>query len=247
MRILTLALIALTAALLWGGCGELPERKVYRSGTDFFPLLEGRKLRYRESADGETREYTMTFRYIGGREWKVYEVKGDDLPYGAIEFQSDGRIVEAVTMLSMTSLESRLHTGQFNQVWLDDGVSEDSAWQDFAPGTETLVAGFETVTVPAGRYEECLMTVTTPLPEVKDSVEARYNRDEMKEPAYLRERELANWQTMRWFAHGVGLVKEQIGPPGEIRIVRELLAIEEEGYGLVDSLQLRKTQSLQDE
>lgn len=224
------------AVLILSGCGGMPERKSYRSGTDHFPLLDGRVLRYRQNSNGETTEYTLAIRYLGGRAWKVFEAKSENNPYGGLEFMTDGNIVEASTLLSFTSLESRKLVGQFNQVWVDEGVAVDSMWEDPTPGTETLVAGFETVTVPAGTFEECLKTVVTPLPEIKDSIEARYKRDDSNEVLYLREKEVADWQTVRWFAHGVGLVKEQIGPQGESVIVRELVAVEVEGHGDVDSL-----------
>ncbi|MBK6766674.1 MAG: hypothetical protein IPG71_10270 [bacterium] len=94
----------LAAALILSGCGSLPERKPYRSGTEHLPLLDGRVLRYRERAADETSEYTLTLRYLGGRAWKVYEAADENNPYGVIEFSSDGKIVEAATLVSLTSL-----------------------------------------------------------------------------------------------------------------------------------------------
>ncbi|MBK6766673.1 MAG: hypothetical protein IPG71_10265 [bacterium] len=125
----------------------------------------------------------------------------------------------------------------YDQVWVDEGAEVDSLWTDPTVGTESLVAGYESVTVPAGTYDDCLKMVITPLPELRDSVEARYQRDESDEQLYLQEKEAASWQTVRWFANGVGLVKEQIGPSGDARIVRELLAVDVKGTGQVDSLQ----------
>lgn len=222
-------------ALIFSACGEAPVRKAYRSGTEYMPLLDGRTLRYRERGDGETYEYTLTLKYIGGRAWKVYTTHDENIPYGRIEFTSNGTIVEASTLISLTSLESRKQVSAFNQVWVDAGAEVDSVWRDEATGTETVVAGYETVTVPAGTFTECLKTVTTPLPEVADSVEARYQRGDSDEKLYIEEREVVNWQTVRWFAAGVGLVKEQVGPAGDMRITRELVALEAEGVGLVDS------------
>jgi len=230
-----LTLLFLAVSLLISACGEAPSRVVFRSGTEFMPLLDGRKLRYRQNDEGETSEYSLTLKYIGGRQWKVYTTEDDNLPYGAIEFSSNGTIVEAVTLISFTSLESRKLVSAFNQKWVDAGAELDSVWFDEVPGTETLVAGYETVTVPAGKFENCLKTVVTPLPEIKDSVEARYQRGDSDEKLYIEEREVASWQTVRWFAHGVGLVKEQIGPMGDAKIIRELIALDSEGVGFIDS------------
>ena len=203
------------------------------------PLLDSRILRYRQKSNGETSEYTLTLKYIGGRAWKVYTVKDKDIPYGELEFSSNGVIVEAATRMSLTSLESRRTVGAFNQVWVDEGADVDSVWYDEQTGTETVVAGYERVTVPAGTFEDCLKTVTTPLAEIADSIEARYQRGDSNEQLYLKEKEVVNWQTVRWFAAGVGLIKEQVGPQGEAKIVRELIAVEAEGSGLVDSTQIK--------
>lgn len=233
---LSLVLHLLASALILSGCGSVPERKLYRGGSDHLPLLDGRVMRYRERADGESTEYSLTLKFLGGRTWKVYEATDDDIPYGVIEFSSDGKIVEVATLTSLTSLESRKDISFFDQVWVDEGADVDSVWTDPTVGTESLVAGYETVTVPAGTYEECLKMVATPLPELMDSVNARYERDESDEQLYLEEKEAAGWQTVRWFAHSVGLVKEQIGPPGDPRIVRELIAVVAEGAGDADTL-----------
>lgn len=199
-------------------------------------MLDGRILRYRENAEGEASEYSLTLKFLGGRTWKIYEATDKDIPYGAIEFSSDGKIVEVATQVSLTSLDSRKSVSVYDQVWIDEGAEVDSFWTDPTVGTESLVAGYETITVPAGKFEDCLKMVVTPLPELKDSIEARYQRDESDEQLYLLEKEASNWQTVRWFANGVGLIKEQIGPPGAARIVRELLAVEAEGAGEVDTL-----------
>ena len=217
------------------GCFDPPERTVYRGGTEYMPLLEGRKLLYRETEAGEQLEYSLTLHYLGGRQWKIFGIREEESPYGAIEFESDGKIVRATTQLSFTSLDDRSGVGAFTAVWLDQGADEDSTWLDDQAGTETIVAGFEGVTVPAGRFSECLKIVTTPLDAVADSIEARYQRNAIDEQQYVEERAVANWQTVRWFAAGVGLVREQIGPPGETKILRELLMVAEIGTGKADS------------
>lgn len=231
------------AALLFSACGDVATRTLYRGGTEFMPLMDGRKLRYHEKGNGESYDYSLTMKYIGGRAWKVYVCEDEGTPYGGIEFSSNGVIVEAATRISFTSMESRTQVSAFNQIWVDEGAALDSAWYNEQTGTETIVAGFETVTVPAGKFEDCLKTVVTPLPAVADSIEARYQRNEMDEQAYSEERGVANWQTVRWFAQGVGLVKEQIGPPGEVKIVRELLAVDAEGAGKVDSFEVEQLEN----
>lgn len=236
----TTFLFLLLSAAWIASCSSGIERKAYRGGNDYFPLLEGRTLSYRQTQDGETKDYTMSLHYIGGRSWKVYEAKFEGLAYGGLEFNSNGLIVEASSQYSLTSLDPRDDVSEFRQVWIDLGAREDSIWFDAAPGTESIFAGYETATVPAGRFENCMMVIANPIAEIKDSIEARHARENTSDALYKKEVEVWNWSTVRWFAPGVGLVKEEIGPPGEVKIRRELVAVTSEGVGVVDSLHLPK-------
>jgi hypothetical protein len=236
----TLLLAGLLAAWI-ASCNSGIERTSYRGGNDYFPLLEGRVLSYRQTIEGETKDYTMSLHYIGGRAWKVYEAKIEGLAFGGLEFNSNGVVVEATSQFSYTSLEPRDEVSAFRQVWLDTGAREDSLWYDAAPGTESVFAGYQSVTVPAGSFENCMMIIATPVAEIKDSIEARHARGKSSDVLYQKELEVWNWSTVRWFAQGVGLVKEEIGPPGGVSIRRELLAVTSEGHGLVDSLHLPNT------
>ena len=67
------SLIALLSALAIG-CGG-PERKTYRGGNSYLPLLEGRVLKYEELRDGTTQNYTMSVQYAGGHVAKLLNQK----------------------------------------------------------------------------------------------------------------------------------------------------------------------------
>ena len=73
-------------------------------------------------------------------------------------------------------------------------------------------------------------------PELFDTLSAWRERGEIKPAEYAHERENAEQLVVRWFAPGVGLVKEQIGSA----IIRVLTGIEKEGTGLTDTTRLEQ-------
>ena len=78
--------------------------------------------------------------------------------------------------------------------------------------------------------------LTRARPELFDTLSAWRERGEIKPAEYAHERENAEQLVVRWFAPGVGLVKEQIGSA----IIRVLTGIEKEGTGLTDTTRLEQ-------
>jgi hypothetical protein len=194
------------------------------------PLYEDRQHRYRVNEYGEIYEYSMKMRYLGGDEYKVFEtiiVEGE--APGGIEFSQHKQQVIAITQFSLTSLESPRLRSEFSQVWIDESLRPGDAWTDFDTGTQTVFAGYEDVTVPAGSYTGCYKTVTEALPILADSIHARYEREEedMDEKMLAKQLDNAEQVVVRWFAKDVGLVKEQYGGT---RFLRELVAVEKTGW-----------------
>jgi hypothetical protein len=214
--------------ILISGCSEAYKRTVPRAGTEFMPLYEDRQLRYRVIDYGDTYEYSMKLRYLGGEEYKVFKatVVEGEAP-GGLEFSSHEQQVTAITQFTLTSLESPLQKGEFSQIWIDEALQPGGYWTDFDTGTQTVFAGYEDVIVPAGTYTDCYKTVTEALPVLVDSIRARFERGEMDEEMLAQQSDNAKLIVLRWFAKDVGLVKEQVGTA---RFVRELLAVENEGW-----------------
>ncbi|MBU0691344.1 hypothetical protein KKC97_05555 [bacterium] len=212
--------------LLTTGCGDY-QRVVPLGGTDYLPLKEDLTLRYRLTYYGDVEEYSMRLRYLGGKDYKVYKAyyKGD--AQGGLEFSSHNQQVAAITQYSLTSLGSRYERGDFQQVWIDESLQPGDFWQDADTGTQTVFVGYEDITVPAGTFTDCYKTATEALPELVDSINARFDRKEMDSEMFNQELENAKIVVSRWFARDVGLVKEQFGTS---EYVRELLAVENEGW-----------------
>lgn len=220
-------LLLFVLTLLIIGCGEY-QRVVPLGGTDYLPLKEDLTLRYRLSDNGDVEEYTARLRYLGGKDYKVYKVYYDaGKPQGGLEFSSHGKQVTAVTQYTLTSLLSRHDRGDFQQLWIDESLQPGDYWQDLETGTQTVFTGYEDVTVPAGSFQGCYKTVTEALPELVDSIGARFDREEMDVEMYNQELANAKIVVVRWFARGIGLVKEQYVAMDH---VRELLAVVNEGW-----------------
>ncbi|MDD5087616.1 MAG: hypothetical protein PHI18_02295 [bacterium] len=219
-----MAILLLLLALMTVGCGG-PERVVYRGGTQHFPLLHDRLLRYQERTGGNTREFTLLFRYAGGRSIRVYQGIYEGIEPDRCNFLSRDSLVTLETPYPLTNSN---YLPAYRQLWVDENAAPGDSWIDEDTATETTFSGFEDVTVPAGRYSRCYKTVTTVVPGFADSLRARRDRDEV--PGRDYERLMANGKLVivRWFAPGVGLVKEQLGSEDR---ARELIEIVQPGRG----------------
>ena len=219
VRILLL-LLALTAA----GCGG-PERVVLRGGTEHFPLLHDRLLRYQERTGDTSRDYTLLLLYSGGRSIRVYRGIFEGIEPNKCNFLSQDSVVTLETPSPPTTSD---YLPAYRQVWVNENADVGDSWIDDETATETTFAGFEDVTVAAGSYSRCYKTVTVTLPGLADSLRERRERDELPEREYERQLANVNQVIVRWFAKGVGLVKEHVGPEDH---VRELIEIVQPGRG----------------
>ncbi len=220
-------LVPVLSVLFLAGCGG-PERIVLRGGTSHFPLLHKRVMRYQEQHNGVTKDYTLEMLYMGGRSIRAYEARFKGIKAGLCNFISKDSVVYFETDQPLTS--TMLLTA-YRQVWVDENAEYGSSWIDDDMGTETVIAGFETVSVPAGTFADCYKTVVTPLPGLADSLQARLQRDDITKDEFQRQLPNVNTVVVRWFAKDVGLVKEQIGSSD---FVRELVEIVSPGTGLAE-------------
>jgi hypothetical protein len=209
------------------GCGG-PKRIVLRGGTVHMPLLDGRVLRYQEQIGGKTHDYTLHLRYAGGRQVRAYQATFDGINLGDCMFLSSGPKVTFSTTKPVTAMTA---LAEYRQVWVDDTAQQGDEWYDGDMGTQTVFAGYETVTVPAGTYENCYKTVTTVVPAFVDSLDKWEGRGSMSKEEHDEWAKDVNDVTVRWFASGAGLVKEQLNGPEH---TRELVAILEPGTGLAE-------------
>lgn len=183
---------------------------------------------YRQRRGDVTTEYSWRQNWLGGKRVKVFSltIDGIDMGDGTL-IQSDSAITFATTK-PLTMLESPRIVPEFRQVWVDESVARGEGWDDPDTGTRTVMAGFESVTVPAGTFEHCYRTVTEASPELFDSLTSRRNDGSLTVQDYQLQIEQARLVVSRWFAPGVGLVKEQIGGPD---YVRELVKVKHPGRG----------------
>ncbi|MBU0507697.1 hypothetical protein KKH27_02500 [bacterium] len=196
-----------------------------RGGTDHLPLLHDRLLRYQERTGSTSRDYTLHLSYSGGRTIRVFEATFKGIDVGRCNLISNGPVVYLETNHPLTTSE---FLPFYRQIWVDEEASSGASWVDEDMATETVFAGFETVSVPAGNFPDCYKTVTTTLPGFADSLRVRLGRGELRDRDYQREKANAGLVIIRWFARDVGLVKEQLGSSEH---VRELVEVVRPGRG----------------
>lgn len=202
--------------------------------------MDGRVLRYQELRGGKLRDYTVTFYYHGGREFKEFSATFHGIEAGACSFISSETQVIFETTMPLTAMAI---LPEYRQLWVDEAANYGDAWQDLDTGTETVYAGRESVSVPAGDFPDCYKTVTVTLPALRDTLDAWRAAERIKPVDYERVMANSKLTVIRWFAAGVGLVKEQLGGPDH---VRELTAIVETGTGKMHTPAEQSTDELQD-
>jgi len=221
--------VGMTMVVMIGGCGgchEGPERTVLRGGTDHLPLRHDRLLRYRETENGVTANYTVRMVYAGGNRIRVYDLESECIQHPFSSLLSMDKKVYYETQQPLTAVTDQPH---YRELWLDEDADEGANWDSEDTGTTTVFEGYEPVTVPAGAFPSCYKTITTVQPVYLDSLRAYHGRSEMDDATFDKLSARAGMVTIRWFAPDVGLVKEQIGDRSH---VRELVAVEREGIGL---------------
>jgi hypothetical protein len=214
-RCISILLLALLA-----GCGGGPERTPLRAGTEHLLLLDGRKMRYLDQDNGKSSTYTLEMHWGGGKAFRVYQAVFDGLDRGHCTFISNGPKVFFTTDKPVTALQGLL---EYRQLWVNEEAKQGEEWVDTDTGTKTLFAGFEDVTVPAGKYDNCYKTVTVVLPAFTDSLKVWREAGEITPEEYDEFLADANTTTVRWFASGVGLVKEQINGSDHTRELEDVV------------------------
>jgi hypothetical protein len=209
------------------GCGG-PERVALRGGTEHLLLLHRRAMRYVERKGSEERRFTIRMFYSGGRSVRAYELELKGLDLGHCRFISKDQQVFFETNKPATTLAD---VPEFRQLWVDETAKPGDGWEDSDTGTETVVASSETVTVPAGTYENCYKTVTTGTSALLDSLTFWHESGALKDEIFESQMAAAQKPVVRWFVSGVGLVKVQFGDPDH---VWELTAVAEPGTGRVE-------------
>jgi hypothetical protein len=224
------------AALLFVGCSVGVDRVMLRGGTEHLLLLNGRTMQYEEREGNKVTPYSLTMFYSGGVVSKVFDAKFKGVDFGDCMFVSQGRQVWFSTDHPITAIKEMPDA---RQLWVDENASQGDTWEDEDTGTQTTFLGYENVTVPAGTYDHCYKTITTVVPALPDSLRAWRASGLIGEKVYARLTKVCQADIIRWFASGVGLVKEQLGSPDH---VRELMAVLETGVGKIDSSAMLKTQ-----
>lgn len=225
VKLLAGVLVSLCLCVLMSSCGgeKLPAK---RTGITHFPLVDGRIYVYRETVENKSFDFTIETRFGGGTKYPVYFLRVEGADWGQCLFMLQDSSVVFVSSKPEARLEAPELTPEYRQTWMDETIDEGNYWDDPDTGTRTVLASLnESVTTPAGTYDFCARTVTETLPELFDSLTARLSGGRITQSEYDQQSARARDVIERWFAPGVGFVKERFRQSG---VVRELVAIKRE-------------------
>ena len=181
-------------------------------GIVYLPLMDAQTYTYQRQCGENTEQLTHRLRIVKGDleapEFRVI-VKGAESFDQFLRHQRN-----AVVHLTEKPLARlmELNEGQlYLSTWLLDSASRGDYWEDEETGLRTAVAGFESVTVLAGTFDDCIKTVTEPTDILLEVIEKRGKQNGLSAEQIAVELENARELCIRWFARGVGLVKEEKG------------------------------------
>ncbi len=181
-------------------------------GITYLPLRDGQTYTYQRQCDGSTEQLTRRLRIIKGDietpEFRVFEKGGESFDQF---LRHQGNAVVHLTEKPPARLEEFDEGQLYLSTWLLDGASPGSYWENEETGLRTAVAGFESVTVLAGTFDDCIKVVTEPTDILLEVIEKRAEQRGLSAEQIAVELESAKELCIRWFARGVGLVKEEKG------------------------------------
>ncbi len=181
-------------------------------GIAYLPLRDGQTYTYQRQCNEQTEQLTRRLRIIKGDietpEFRVFEKGGESFDQF---LRHQGNAVVHLTEKPPARLEEFDEGQLYLSTWLLDGATRGDYWEDEETGLRTAVAGFESVTVLAGTFDDCIKTVTEPTDILLEVIEKRGEQNRLSAEQIAVELENARELCIRWFARGVGLVKEEKG------------------------------------
>ncbi|MFH1009738.1 MAG: hypothetical protein V1784_00710 [bacterium] len=179
-------------------------------GIAYLPLRDGQKFVYQRECDGRVEPIVMELSFVQG-DLETPEFRVDASGMGDRFLRRQGNAIVCLMERPPARLRELAQGELYLSTWLLDGATPGTFWEDEDTGLRTAVAGFESVTTPAGTFESC-MKVTIEATEILWEVtEERIRRDQLSPEQEDAICEDLSQICIRWFARGVGLVKEEHG------------------------------------
>jgi len=200
---LSLALAVMSCSPPGGKLGE-------DLGITYLPLRDGQKYTYSRQYGDESEQFSVELKFVEGDlaspEFRVINRDGRDT---FLRRQRDA--VVCLTDAPLGRLQE-LPAGQlYLSTWLLDGATAGVFWEDDETGLRSAVAGFESVTTPAGTFDDCIKITVEPTDILLEVMRLRAEQQGRSPHEIAAELHAAAEVRVRWFARGAGLVKETHG------------------------------------
>lgn len=179
-------------------------------GIAYLPLRDGMKHVYQRECDGQVEPITMALQFVKG-DLETPEFRVDAPGVGDMFLRRQGNAVVCLMERPPARLKELAEGELYLSTWLLDGATPGTFWEDEDTGLRTAVAGCEAVTTPAGTFSDCIKVTIEATEILWEVTGERIRRDKLSPEQEDAISESLSYVCIRWFARGVGLVKEEHG------------------------------------
>lgn len=204
------SIVGLLLSLVIVSCSTSSRKLGEDLGITYLPLRDGQKYTYHRQRGDRSEQLTCRLQFVeGDRTTPEFRAIGQDTREIFLRRQKDA--IVCLTEDPPARLK-QLPAGQlYLSTWLLDGATRGVFWEDEETGLRSVVAAFEAVTTPAGTFDDCIKIVIEPMDILLEVMEVRGERQGRSSEEIAAELRAVSEVRVRWFARGVGLVKEEKG------------------------------------
>lgn len=202
--------LGLTTVLAIVSCSSPSAKLPTNHGIPYLPLRDGMKYVYQRECDGRVEPITMALQFVKG-DLETPEFRVDAPSVGDMFLRRQGNVVVCLCERPQARLKELPEGELYLSTWLLDGAAPGTFWEDEDTGLRTAVAGYEAVTTPAGTFDDCIKVTIEATEMLWEVTKERIRRDKLSPEQEDAVCEGLSYVCIRWFARGVGLVKEEHG------------------------------------
>jgi hypothetical protein len=203
--------LALLIVLLAAACSKPGGKLGNDYGIAYLPLRDGQKFVYQRDCGGRAERIIRELSLVRG-DLETPEFRVNEVGAGDMFLRRQGNAVVCLSDKPRARLKMLGEGELYLSTWLLDGATPGTFWEDEDTGLRTAVAGFESVTTPAGTFDDCIKVTIEATEILWQVTEERIRRENLSPEQEDAISEALAQVCIRWFARGIGLVKEEDGP-----------------------------------
>ncbi len=202
--------LALSMMLSVIACSKPGGKLENNYGISYLPLRDGQKFVYQRECGGRAERVVRELSLVRG-DLETPEFRVNAAGMGDMFLRRQGNAVVCLMEKPPARLTELPDGELYLSTWLLDGATPGTFWEDEDTGLRTAVAGFETVTTPAGTFDSCIKVTIEATEILWQATKERIRREKLSPEQEDAICEGLSFVCIRWFARNVGLVKEEQG------------------------------------